>query len=277
MLNKNKIEIIYPRIMVFRNAISNINEIIDQLSKFSKWDPWYDIGEQIIFNSMMSHRFNEFPTRKEWETSFLQLQNKLDPKSLENLINTFEDIFFETTKYYTEHYHCNKPNWVHYGSNILRYEGRLPKANELTGENKVTPDQTDAERKTCYNTTKGEAGGTKEMTLPFHTDFYQRDEFIPGPKAEYTVTIYLNDDYEGGEIDFRIFDGPETKTRIINGELVSTDPNYGEIPSVIYKPKAGDLIIFPSRPPFYHGVRRVTKGTKYFVRMFWMSELGEVE
>jgi len=165
---------------------------------------------------------------------------------------------------------------MHLGSNVLRYEGRDAKENEITGQNKASTninEETNEVDKSHYDTTKGEAGGTKEMTLPFHTDFYQRDEFEPGLKAEYTVTMYLNEDYNGGEIDFRLFNGRETEMRVVNGDLVSTDPNHGEIPSVVYRPKAGDIIIFPSRPPYYHGVRRVSTGTKYFVRMFWMSEL----
>jgi hypothetical protein len=105
------------------------------------------------------------------------------------------------------------------------------------------------------------------MTLPFHTDFYQREEFEPGLKAEYTVTMYLNDDYDGGEIDFRIFNERETEMRVVDGEMVSTTEGE-EIPKIVYKPQAGDIIIFPSRVPFYHGVRRVSTGTKYFARMF---------
>jgi hypothetical protein len=106
------------------------------------------------------------------------------------------------------------------------------------------------------------------MTLPFHTDFYQGDEFEPGLKAEYTVTMYLNDDYEGGDIDFRLFDGRETDLVVQDGEVISKNSDGSNVQSIIYKPQAGDIIIFPSRVPFYHGVRRVSTGTKYFARMF---------
>jgi hypothetical protein len=106
------------------------------------------------------------------------------------------------------------------------------------------------------------------MVLPFHTDFYQREADLPGLKAEYTVTMYLNDDYNGGDIDFRIFNAGENEMRVVGNRLEPRDKNYGEVPEIAYKPQAGDIIIFPSRPPFYHGVHRVTTGTKYFVRMF---------
>lgn len=269
MLNKDNIEIIYPRIMVFRNGISNPEKIVEQLANYTTWEKWYDIGEQILFNPMITHRYDNFPTIEEWRKTEEERKYQVGPEDLKDLIKIFEDTFFESTQHYIEHYHCEKPNWLHMGSNILRYEGRDPKEDEIKGENKV-----DNVGKNFDDTTSGRAGGTKEMTLPFHTDFYQRDEFEPGLKAEYTITMYLNDDYEGGDIDFRIFNGREDESRIINGEFVATDPSYGEIPSVVYRPQAGDVIIFPSRVPFYHGVRRVSTGTKYFVRMFWMSELN---
>lgn len=267
MLNKENIEIIYPGIMVFRNGISNPEEIVKQLSEYQDWEKWYDIGEQIIINPMSYHSFENFPNKEEWKESQELQKNKTQPLEIKELVKKFEEYFFEATQHYNEYYDNKLLNWIHAGSNILRYEGRDAKPQEITGESKVIDSR---------DTTKGEAGGTKEMTLPFHTDFYQAEEFKPGLKAEYTITMYLNEDYDGGEIDFRIFNGNENEIRVIDGELHSADPNYGEIPAIAYRPKAGDIIIFPSRVPFYHGVRRVSTGMKYFARMFWMSMLEEV-
>jgi hypothetical protein len=272
MLNKDNIEIIYPGIMVFRNGIKNAVKIVEQLSKYQDWEKWYDIGEQILFNPMAYHRFEHFPTLEEWRNSrYADLQN-IDKQAtvieeLKDIADVFEEIFFESTQHYVNHYQYKLPNWLHNGSNILRYEGRMPQPAEVVNKNDV-----DAERDK-YNTTSGTAGSTKEMTLPFHTDFYQNDALEPGLKAEYTVTMYLNEDYDGGEIDFRIFNGTDQEMRLDGYSLKPLDLNYGEVPKVMYKPQAGDVIIFPSRPPFYHGVRRVTSGSKYFVRMFWMSIL----
>lgn len=157
---------------------------------------------------------------------------------------------------------------MHGGSNILKYNGREAKLDEIQNLNASSNEK--------LETTKGQAGGTKELTLPFHTDFYQGDEFEPGPKAEYTVTIYLNDNYEGGEIDYRIYNGKDGTFSIKDGEMV---PNNAydlneSVAKIAYRPQKGDVIIFPSRVPYYHGVRRVTSGTKRFVRMFWMSQLN---
>lgn len=63
-----------------------------------------------------------------------------------------------------------------------------------------------------------------------------------GPYYTCTVSavVYLNDDYDGGEIDF-----------VRHGLVV--------------KPKAGDIILFPSNFVYEHASLEVTSGTKYSV------------
>jgi len=58
------------------------------------------------------------------------------------------------------------------------------------------------------------------------------------PQRDYSSICYLNDDYEGGEIEF---------------------PNFG----VKIKPEPGMLILFPSNFAYAHRAHPVTKGTKY--------------
>jgi hypothetical protein len=68
----------------------------------------------------------------------------------------------------------------------------------------------------------------------------------PAVKRAVSVLIYLNDDYEGGEIEFINFD-------------------------LKIKPKAGTLILFPSNYPYKHIAHPVTSGTKY-VLVTWLHE-----
>lgn len=78
-----------------------------------------------------------------------------------------------------------------------------------------------------------------------HKDNHERFEFLTN-----STIIYLNDDYEGGEIYF---------------------PNL----EFSYKPKKGDAIIFPCNTEEYnHGVKTVTAGTRYTIAL-WHSPIEE--
>ena len=73
--------------------------------------------------------------------------------------------------------------------------------------------------------------------------FQSHHDSIPGTNRSISILIYLNDNYEGGEIEFIYFDKK-------------------------IKPKAGTLIMFPSNYPYKHVAHPVTKGTKYAVATF---------
>lgn len=74
-----------------------------------------------------------------------------------------------------------------------------------------------------------------------HYDGQDGDEFL-----KYTMVIYLNDDYEGGEVHFR---------------------NHG----VTIKPKAGSLVFFPSQKPYIHESLPITSGRKYMYTAHWVD------
>ena len=100
------------------------------------------------------------------------------------------------------------------------------------------------------------------LAMTYHSDYVREPIISPGYKFGITALTYFNDDYEGGEIDF-----------IVDGE------------AYMYKPDAGDFLIFPSGHPdiltkegqvYLHGVMPVTKEKKYICRMYWMKyEIGE--
>ena len=85
----------------------------------------------------------------------------------------------------------------------------------------------------------------------------ERGFLSPNDMRELTVIIGLNDDYEGGEVDF-----------VMGDKLVK------------YKPEAGDLLVFPSGHPDYlteegkpylHGVMPSYKNNKFLSRMYWQK------
>lgn len=86
------------------------------------------------------------------------------------------------------------------------------------------------------------------LTMQYHTDHITSQRDMPGDKFSITCTMYINDDYDGGDIEF-----------YIDGQFVN------------HKPKAGDILVFPSTQPYYHGVKTINTNEKFFVRNFIMT------
>jgi hypothetical protein len=109
-----------------------------------------------------------------------------------------------------------------------------------------------------------------------HFDQQEGDE-----RLKVSFVMYLNDDYEGGEISFTIkspdapisdggkkFDGP-----ISYGgpdpdmEIAKNNP---ESFTFFIKPKAGSIIVFPPSPPYHHTAHLVKSGEKIMVPQHWI-------
>lgn len=75
------------------------------------------------------------------------------------------------------------------------------------------------------------------------------DDYNDGSNPTISVVLYLNDNYEGGNIYFRVQD-------------------------VDIKPSAGSLVIFPSHEPYYHESKTLISGYKYMTPGFWNNGHG---
>jgi hypothetical protein len=91
-----------------------------------------------------------------------------------------------------------------------------------------------------------------DMGMGYHSDFQIEEMDSPGEKFLITCITYLGGDYDGGEIEF-----------FVSGE------------TFIYKPKSGDILVFPSGSPlfpgdkpYFHSVKCVTRGDKIMARNF---------
>jgi hypothetical protein len=72
------------------------------------------------------------------------------------------------------------------------------------------------------------------------------DSFGDDNSPVLSAVMYLNDDYDGGNIHFKNQD-------------------------IDIKPEAGSVVIFPSTPPYYHESKKILRGTKYMVLQFWFK------
>lgn len=96
-----------------------------------------------------------------------------------------------------------------------------------------------------------------------HFDQQEGDE-----RLKVSFVMYLNDDYEGGEISFTLRDpkGPIQGPRPAD-DFAKADPSSYNF---FVKPKAGSIIVFPPSPPYHHTAHLVKSGEKIMVPQHWI-------
>jgi hypothetical protein len=84
---------------------------------------------------------------------------------------------------------------------------------------------------------------------------------------KYSIIVYVNDNYEGGELSFiiRPYDLRNPKNFHLRPRDLASDPENKELDLVDFtiKPKAGQALIFPSTHPYKHQVHTMLSGDKY--------------
>jgi len=96
-----------------------------------------------------------------------------------------------------------------------------------------------------------------------HFDQQEGDE-----RLKVSFVMYINDDYEGGEISFTLRDpsGP-IQGPTPNPDFENADPSTYNF---FIKPKAGSIIVFPPSPPYHHTAHLVKSGEKIMVPQHWI-------
>jgi hypothetical protein len=202
---------LYPKIHIYKNVFKDVNAFLEKALKETTWEGWYTFGEMLPLQEMKLS-FDHFPTKEEyisargWETS-----------EQAGLTEELGNIFYDVTKDWLDCYPDEHlPNYVKGSASVNKYKWEK------------------------------DAGVSENYSMNYHSDYVIADAEKPGDKFGITTTFYLNDNYENGEICFRI------------------DDHF-----LSYKPEAGDVIVFPSSNPYQHAVRKATGAERFMIRSFW--------
>lgn len=229
-LGEFTVKVLDPKILVFTNSLKNPEGLIEYYEKLNNWGGWHAFGvqsQQEAPEDSPKMSTKNFPTVEDWS----QLFGRVPQNPYRDEIHL---TFLNASKLYADYTNTILPSWEYFSSwSVAKYTEDTDPLND------------------------------PELTMGHHTDYIQKEHGAPGNKFELTAVFYPNDDYEGGEISFRIIK-PGTYT--VEKEIT-------------YKPTKGDLIIFPSKDPYYHGVKRIWKNPKYIIRLYWHweDEIGSVE
>jgi hypothetical protein len=241
---------LYPKVMVFENALENpqdfLKSITVDMEYVNPWTPWYSLGKETFFTEYSWIETENFPTQEQWDEKFGGLKNPLAKR--------ISDLFYDCTKQYVEKYGVTIPNWSHGTPYLLIHDAKEP---------------------------------TQKTAMTYHTDFIMAQTHNPGYKHWVTCLVYLNDDYEGGEVAFKVFKDDVDFDHFIykpikddyEGGEVSLQASKDDVDfdHFIYKPKAGDVLVLPAHPPYYHGVHAAKISEKVFIRLFWGYEYAGSE
>lgn len=237
-----------PLVRVYKNLLPKWEDLLDVLIKseknpedfiyYNQWMQWNDLGTNLA-DGLPNH-----------EASYL-LEKTKDPKEARELelvamINNAARKGFE---HYARDYGVDLSlDWQADGPAYYKYDSSLPAPNI----------------------------SHPEFNMNYHTDYTFSMQDTPGLKPAISCTMYINDDYDGGEMVFNL------EKRLSRPYLKREDQFYKDetldVRGVVYKPQAGDLVVFPSGHPdfmlgqdyyYFHSVNRVTKKDKYFVSIFY--------
>jgi hypothetical protein len=199
---------------------------------FSPWTQWSIFGDYlnpIIPNFSMSDKFGNIKDI-ETTTEIQESQKNFVIEMLENFHLVTEDYI----KRHNINVDLNKTSVDEFGNTVHTWRW----TGGTVGRYHISTD-------------------SEPVGMRYHSDYMREQGSSPGYKFVITCTIYFNDDYEGGEVDF-----------VMGDKLVK------------YKPEAGDLLVFPSGHPDYlteegkpylHGVMPSYNNNKFLARMYWQK------
>lgn len=175
------------------------------------------------------------------QNKIIEIPNFVTPEAatrMTNYIESYSDLWGDIAFYGSSGMgiHPDDPRLAEYDLPPMYFESlrkKFQEAIEIVFERPVKPNTSHAQ--------KWDVGG-------FASPHSDNSDFDGKPNAfeinKYVGILYLNDDYEGGNLYF-------------------TEHN------ISFKPKAYSYICFPGGVENIHGVEEITKGTRYTMVSFW--------
>ena len=202
-----------PDNALLTNILNNMVELDSDDYLYSKWEDWFIFGK--------------YCHEKENINAFIT-----------GVAQKFDETLHGELRLHADINNATKMAMAHY---VGDYKIPLPQKSRLTNVSLA-----------FYNDGVDISKSDANIAMNFHSDYVIREHSWPGEKFLITVTTYINDNYDGGEIVF-MYDNTE----------------------LTYKPRAGDIIVFPSGnpvwpsgSPYFHSVKTPLNGRKYLLRSF---------
>jgi hypothetical protein len=205
-----------------------------------------------------------------------------DPQKLIDAIESTETSDYGHAMYpWEEWMACSGKEYV-YGTHKKVYHTGIEALPEKERDNALYIFNTISE---AFQKVSADFGASKGVTskpnlyIDFEIKKYMEGTMMGGhfdqqegdDRLKYSLVLYLNDNYEGGELSFSIkgydaLDGDDRPHQDYEIAKASDKITFG------LKPEAGSCIIFPSSAPYHHTAHLIKGGFKYMVPMHWLHD-----
>ena len=229
---------VFPRVTVYQNLLQDVDKVLKIVKKSES-----NKNNKYMFNNWTSWRANWDGMSMHTEKDITDFTPSKDQEYLDQefLHSRLSEAYSFAYKDYFKDYPENSGVWP----DIIKdwnFENNMRWTKSGITFLKYFQDNEELKKHDPEN-------GLYHLSMNYHTDTNHQNLDARDSKLIITITFYLNDDYDGGEISF--YNGTDNKV-------------YN------YKPKAGDITVFPSFEPYYHGVLPFSKNDRYLIRMFFM-------
>ena len=205
---------LYPKVDIYRNVLKDPNQLYAVMNESEKTSE----GKYFLKTWDPWAHFGTYTQKKDLREVSAEIQKEEMFIKEKQFVEEVEEAYNKVILDYVERHGIDLPDGWHFsGCSYSKYHANIDTLNN-------------------------------SMTMQYHTDHITSQKDMPGDKFSITCTMYINDDYEGGDIEF-----------YVDGNLIN------------HKPQAGDILVFPSTEPYFHGVKTINTNEKFFVRNFIMT------